>query len=75
MSTLTTEIMRKGYNVMLLDKLTRYLHENPHIRFGQALANLKILEYIPGPQPHTFLCKDPFYEEPDKMWERVKQVK
>jgi len=32
----------------IIKRLTKYLQQNPQIRVGQALINLKIIEVVPG---------------------------
>lgn len=63
---------RHDYNKLILDKISEYLDTYPDIRFGQALVNLKILEYSDIEDNKGFLLvKDPFYEEPSKTYFKI----
>lgn len=56
---------RHGYNLKILVTLTKFLMENPNIRFGQALWILGILDD----------SKDSFCEEPESMLRRIDDSK
>lgn len=52
---------RHGCNLKILESLTKFLMENPNIRFGQALWILGILDGN----------KDSFCEEPESVLRRI----
>lgn len=60
---------RKELNLEIIRQLTHYVKMNPEIRLGQALVSTGILE------SKNSVVSDPFYEEPDKMLERVRKNK
>lgn len=64
---------RKLYNVAIVEKLKELVNKYPDMRFGQILVNCDILQFIPSDK--QLLAKDPFYEEPEITWERVKNSK
>ena len=59
--------MRKEYNEKILEVLTKYLEENPEIRFGQALINLNILQY----KKDKYVVFDPFSDESVDIYQRM----
>ena len=61
--------MRKEYNEKILEVLTKYLEENPEIRFGQALINLNILQNEKD-KPVVF---DPFSDESVDIYQRMRK--
>lgn len=64
---------RKLYNTAIVRKLEELIEKYPDIRFGQLLVNCDIIELY-----HDYdemVAKDPFYEEPEVTWERVKNNK
>lgn len=60
--------MNKKELCELLCELSLYFYRNPHIRFGQALWNLGILQGTPE------TIKDPFYDSDKDILERVKKA-
>ena len=60
---------RQEANLRLLGIIQDYLEKYPSLRFGQALVNLNILE----PTDNTSVVKDPYYDEPIAMLDRIKQ--
>lgn len=61
---------RQEYNIKILDIIAEYIERNPEIRFGQALINLKILNYIPCSACGSKVS-DPFNEESETMYNRM----
>lgn len=61
---------RHETNVKILTLLRKYFDTYPEMRFGQALANLNIIEYDDSQQHHI---KDPFFEESIEILEKVKK--
>ena len=60
---------RQNANLQILDKLKNYMLTYPDMRFGQALANLNIIEYDRAkPTPEVI---DPFYDESVDILQRV----
>ena len=59
--------MRKEYNKKILKVLTKYLEENPEIRFGQALINLNILQN----EKDKNVVFDPFSDESVDIYQRM----
>ena len=63
---------RQNANLQILNELREYFLAFPDIRFGQALANLNIIEY-----DRTKLMPeviDPFFEESVDTLEKVKNT-
>ena len=61
--------MRKEYNEKILEVLTKYLEENPEIRFGQALINLNILQN----EKDKHVVFDPFSDESVDIYQRMRK--
>ena len=61
--------MRKEYNEKILKVLTKYLEENPEIRFGQALINLNILQN----EKDKHVVFDPFSDESVDIYQRMRK--
>ena len=61
--------MRKEYNEKILEVLTKYLEENPEIRFGQALMNLNILQN----EKDKHVVFDPFSDESVDIYQRMRK--
>jgi hypothetical protein len=61
---------RKLYNTAIVEKLKELVNKYPDLRFGQLLVNTSIIEIIPSDE--QVLAKDPFYEESEVTWERMK---
>lgn len=63
---------RQEYNYKLLDLIAEHINEYPDIRFGQALANIGIIQYDEyDDKKETCGIIDPFYEESVNMYERI----
>ena len=60
---------RQKANLQILNKLHDYLLSYPDIRFGQALANLNIIEYDRTKLTPEVI--DPFFEESADILEKV----
>ena len=60
---------RQKANLQILNKLHDYFLEFPDIRFGQALANLNIIEYDKSKLTPEVI--DPFFEESSDILEKV----
>ena len=63
---------RQNANLQILNKLRDYFLSHPDMRFGQALANLNIIEY-----DRTKLTPEvihPFFEESVDTFEKVKNT-
>ena len=60
---------RKEYNEKILEVLTKYLEENPEIRFGQALINLNILQN----EKDKNVVFDPFSDESVDIYQRMRK--
>ena len=61
--------MRKEYNEKILEVLTKYLEENPEIRFGQALINLNVLQN----EKDKNVVFDPFSDESVDIYKRMRK--
>lgn len=61
---------RKLYNTAIVNKLVELVNKHPDLRFGQILANAEVITY--ENDCDEMVPKDPFYEEPEVTWERVK---
>lgn len=60
---------RQNANLQILNKLRDYFLAYPDIRFGQALANLNIIEYDRTKLTPEVI--DPFFEESADILEKV----
>lgn len=60
---------RQECNLQIVDMLRQYCEKYPDIRFGQALANLGIIEYDRTKLTPEVI--DPFFEEPVDVLERA----
>ena len=63
---------RQKANLQILNKLHDYFLEFPDIRFGQALANLNIIEYDRTKLTPEVI--DPFFEESVDTLEKVNKT-
>jgi len=64
---------RQKYNKLILERLSKLVDKYPDLRFGQILVNAEIIELqIMGDR---LMAIDPFYEEPEVTWERMKNNK
>jgi len=64
---------RKLYNVAIVEKLKELVNKYPDMRFGQILVNAEIITY--KNDYDEMVPKDPYYEEPEFTWERMKNNK
>jgi hypothetical protein len=64
---------RKLFNTAIVRKLQELVEEYPDLRFGQILVNSEIVQVTATSE--GVKCQDPFYEEPEIMWERIKNNK
>lgn len=64
---------RQEYNRLIVKKLSVLIEKYPDLRFGQLLVNCEIVKVIPSDK--QLLAEDPFYEEPEITWERMKNNK
>ena len=63
---------RQKANLQILNKLYDYFLAYPDIRFGQALANLNIIEYDRTKLTPEVI--DPFFEESADILEKVNKT-
>lgn len=61
---------RSELNEQILRKLSKYLRDNPDIRFIQALWNLKIIDSVTDEFGYKEVI-DRFYEEPIHTLKRI----
>lgn len=54
------------YNRAIIDKIKEIIEKYPYLRFGQILVNLDIVH-----SEGDGYAIDPFYEEPEDMWNRI----
>jgi len=66
---------RKLYNTAIVNKLVELVSKYPDLRFGQILVNADIIEVVPDYNNSAMVALDPFNEEPEVMWERMKNNK
>lgn len=64
---------RQMYNRFILSKIESIINKHPYLRFGQILIDSKILVSVDFDD--TIIIKDPFYEESEVTWNRVKDSK
>lgn len=64
---------RQKYNKLILERLSKLIDKYPDLRFGQILANAEVIIYK-NDYDET-IPVDPFYEEPEVTWERMKNNK
>lgn len=65
---------RQKYNKLILERLSKLVDKHPDMRFGQILVNSDIIQVVPN-ESGIPIIQDPFYEEPEVTWERVKNNK
>ena len=63
---------RQNANLQILNKLRDYFLAYPDIRFGQAIANLNIIEYDRTKLTPEVI--DPFFEESADILEKVNET-
>ena len=64
---------RQKYNKLILETLSKLIDKYPDLRFGQILANAEVIIYKNDYDETVPI--DPFYEEPEVTWERMKNNK
>ena len=64
---------RKKYNKLILETLSKLVEKYPDLRFGQILVNCDIIVY--KNDYDKVVPIDPFYEESEITWNRVKDNK
>ena len=70
---------RQKYNRKIISKLTELVEKYPDLRFGQILVNCDIIQYeknvLTDGDREDILTVDPFYEESEIIWQRMKDNK
>ena len=66
---------RQKYNKLILERLSKLVDKYPDLRFGQILVNSDIIELVPDYNNSAMIALDPFNEEPEVTWERMKNNK
>ena len=70
---------RQKYNKLILETLSKLVEKHPDLRFGQILVDCDIIRYEPSVlcdgQREDILVIDPFNEESEITWERMKNNK
>ena len=71
---------RKLYNTAIVNKLVELVNKYPDLRFGQILVNCDIIQYeknvlTDGGGREDILTIDPFNEESEITWQRMKDNK
>ena len=70
---------RQKYNKLILEILSKLNKKHPYLRFGQLLVDCEIIKYEPSVlcdgQREDILVIDPFNEESEITWDRVKNNK
>ena len=61
------------YNKLILETLSKLINKYPDLRFGQILSNAEVIIYKNDYDETVPI--DPFYEEPEVTWERMKNNK
>ena len=64
---------RQEYNKKILTKLCELVEKYPELRFGQLLVDCDIIRQ--EPRADDILTIDPFNEESEITWERMKNNK
>ena len=64
---------RQDYNRKIVSKLKDLVEIYPDLRFGQILVDCDIIKLIPVDS--IVLAKDPFNEESEITWNRMKENK
>ena len=65
---------RQVANFNILNKIEKVVKENPHLRFGQILANLGVINYEHDYINDVSIVKDPFHEESVTTLMRMKDM-
>ena len=70
---------RQKYNKLILETLSKLVEKHPDLRFGQILINSEVIQLeevlLEGERQTILKGIDPFYEEPEFTWERMKNNK
>lgn len=70
---------RKLYNTAIVNKLVELVNKYPDLRFGQILVNCDIIQYkknvLTDGDREDILTVDPFNEESEITWQRIKNNK
>ena len=70
---------RQKYNKLILETLSKLVNKYPDLRFGQILVNSEVIQLeevlLEGERQTVLKGIDPFYEEPEFTWERMKNNK
>ena len=70
---------RQKYNKLILETLSKLIEKYPDLRFGQILVDCDIIKYEPSVlcdgQREDILVIDPFNEESEITWNRMKNSK
>jgi len=70
---------RQKYNKLILERLSKLVEKHPNLRFGQILVNAEVIQLeevlLEGERQTVLKGIDPFYEEPEFTWERMKNNK
>ena len=64
---------RQKYNKLILKTLSKLVEKHPDLRFGQILANAEVITY--ENDYDEMVVKDPFNEESEITWKRMKNNK
>ena len=64
---------RQKYNKLILETLSKLVEKYPDLRFGQILVDCNIIVY--KNDYDKVVPIDPFYEEPEITWKRMKNSK
>lgn len=64
---------RQEYNKKILTKLCELVEKHPELRFGQLLVDCDIIRQ--EPRADDILTIDPFNEESEITWDRMKNNK
>lgn len=70
---------RQKYNKLILETLSKLIDKYPDLRFGQFLVNCDIIQYkknvLTDGDREDILTIDPFNEESEIIWQRMKDNK
>ena len=70
---------RKLYNIAIIRKLQELVEKYPNLRFGQILVNSEVIQLeevlLDGQRETVLKGIDPYNEEPEFTWERMKNNK
>ena len=64
---------RQKYNRLILETLSKLVEKHSDLRFGQILANAEVITY--ENDCDEMVVEDPFYEESEITWKRMKNNK